>query len=331
MNILKSFAFEELKRNKDPLLRLHGVYAILIRGRFYIGSTATRGGFLERFRGHIGDLKNRHHKNPALQNIVNKHGLQSMVFAVLELSEREKVRVCEMRWITKFQKGKACLNVNTVANERWTRPTYGPAILQRLAEKAAKPFALEFGGKVFSGTNLTKFCRPHGLHQGAMTQVLLGKKRQFKGWTLPGNGLASATLLSPDGKEVEVPYFKHTAFARSHHLNACQLGKLIRGVIPLFKGWRLKGSEATAEEIIYSATRTDAQRRADNSKKAIPMTQRSFVVFKGLEKFQGMNRSAFCREHGLRSNTISQLERGDSPCINGFTLTPRHPETLPHP
>lgn len=74
--------------------------------------------------------------------------------------------------------------------ERNKEPWTPERRLQAGARKAKSYTLCSPTGDVLHITNLRAFCREHQLNSGAMGQVVLGKKPQYKGWTLFSTGYA---------------------------------------------------------------------------------------------------------------------------------------------
>ena len=216
----------------------HGVYFILHRasGKIYIGSTAAIRGFRERLKTHVHPLKTGKHGNPQLQNYFRKHGIAAFDFGILEFTSREHARDREKWYLENHKPWCGGFNVTQVVDMHWE---LAEGTKKKLADKNAKPFRLEYQGQRFEGVNLTAFAKARGLHQGALTQVLLGKMYQFKGWTLPGVMLPSWELMSPTGERHKIAYFQVTPFARQRGLNITMVQKLLHGRIRMHRGWRL--------------------------------------------------------------------------------------------
>lgn len=207
-------------------------------GKIYVGSAAGRLGFRDRYRSHRDALRANRHKNQHLQSYYAQYGATAFVFCILELTTRQSARAAECAWLDKLKPWENGFNVMQRAEESWTRAVK-TATREKLAAHNAKPFRLEFEGQIFSGTNLAAFSRERGLHQGAMTQVLLGKKRQFKGWTLPGKPLPQFEILSPSGEVLRCGYFRLSQFARKNGLNVTTLRRILTGHAREHRGWRL--------------------------------------------------------------------------------------------
>lgn len=223
----------------QPSLRSCGVYAIRHRdsGRLYVGSTSRPSGMVTRLSEHRSKLSCGKHANRQLQLAFSKYGANAFDFLVIEYCAADVAKDREQHWLDKLQPFSDGYNVLT--NVQDYRPR-SAATRAAMSEKASKPYELEFNGEVYSGTNLTAFCEERGLHQGAMTQVLLGKKPQFKGWTLPGNGFPPVTVRNQTtGEEAEIGYFEGTQFARARGLNVAQFNGMLRERYSVCKGWIL--------------------------------------------------------------------------------------------
>lgn len=81
LNQCAKYPFEELKEYA-------GIYLInySLGGKVYIGSTNN---FKIRWRSHLAALRRKDHHSPHLLNIVNKHGVESLEFYILELTEQK--------------------------------------------------------------------------------------------------------------------------------------------------------------------------------------------------------------------------------------------------
>jgi group I intron endonuclease len=93
-------------------LKKYGVYKIYTKfsEQCYVGST-TRS-FVHRWQQHLTDLKNNKHVNSALQNIVKKYGLCSLIFEIIEIiNDKNDVIQREQYWIDlydSFMNGYNC-------------------------------------------------------------------------------------------------------------------------------------------------------------------------------------------------------------------------------
>lgn len=233
-----------------PGLKHPGVYAIVHRrsGRAYIGSTSRAAGVTARLNEHRSKLRCGHHSSRRLQLAFNKYGIEAFDFLLLESCPAKQAKQREQTYLDQRRPD----SYNTLQSVKEYRP-YSLATRGIIAERASKPFSLEFEGAVHSGKNLAAFCRGKGLHQGAMTQVLLGKKPQFKGWTLPGKGIRKTHLINhTTGERASLGYFEARPFARSRNLSVAMFGGIVRGSRKIFKGWTRVGAAVTDAEIAAS-------------------------------------------------------------------------------
>lgn len=227
-----------------------GVYALVRRttGRIYIGSTSRAAGVIARLNEHRSKLRSGKHPSRHLQHDFSKYGIAEFDWWLLESCAAADAKQLEQNYLEQTVEN----SYNTLRKSNEYRP-YSMAARQIIADRASKPFELEFAGVVYTGKNLTQFCRAHGLHQGAMTQVLLGKKRQFKGWTLPGSGLPSYRVRNHiTGEELVVVYFCGTQAARKIGLNSASFNKLLRGDIAIYRGWTLAQHIPTEDAVRLS-------------------------------------------------------------------------------
>lgn len=261
--------FSSASVKRCPQLKQPGVYAIRHRpsGKLYIGSSSRPRGLIERLCEHRSELKRGQHENRKLQNFFTAHSIKNFDFLIVEICanarEREQFYLDrEVPWVNGFNA------LRHVAAYKPRSLTFRAV----LSARASKPFSLECAGEVHSGVNLTAFCKARGLHQGAMTQVLLGKKPQFKGWTLPGRGVEPHRLKHwPTGEVVEIGYFGGRPFARSRGLALASINRLIRGNDRVHKGWTLEATIITAAELELSLLPHAEIRRINGRKSALTL------------------------------------------------------------
>jgi len=98
-------------------IKKKGIYKIstnVHKNQCYIGSTTRY--FYLRWSQHLSDLRKNIHKNPILQNIVNKHGLKCLVFEIIETIEnKEKILEREQYWIDLYDSYNKGFNCNPIA------------------------------------------------------------------------------------------------------------------------------------------------------------------------------------------------------------------------
>lgn len=253
-----------------PGLKHPGVYAIVHRrsGRAYIGSTSRAAGVTARLNEHRSKLRCGHHSSRRLQLAFNKYGIEAFDFLLLESCPAKQAKQREQTYLDQRRPD----SYNTLQSVKEYRP-YSLATRGIIAERASKPFSLEFEGAVHSGKNLAAFCRGKGLHQGAMTQVLLGKKPQFKGWTLPGKALPPRRIRNyVTGVEISVAYFEGHHVARQLGLNGGTLNKVLNGESEVYRGWHLAGNTPTEEAVKFSFLSKAELARVNGRRSALTLT-----------------------------------------------------------
>jgi group I intron endonuclease len=112
-----------------------GIYKILNKanGKFYIGSAID---IKRRWRQHRHELRLDKHKNEYFQNAWNKYLEISFEFSILELSEIDKLEICEQFWLDWFKPYDRTIGYNisaTAANITGYKHTENSKILMRQA------------------------------------------------------------------------------------------------------------------------------------------------------------------------------------------------------
>lgn len=293
-----------------------GVYAILHRasGKIYIGSAMGSGGIRTRLARHRRDMRLKRHGNPHLQAYHDRYGMGSFDVLVLELTSADAARQREMQLLETHKPWNHGFNVTQVVDEAWAVPE---KFKEQARKRQSKPFRLQLGEDVFEGDNLTAFCAARNLHQGAMTQVNLGKKIQFKGWTQPDQGRPPTLVKNwVTGEVVAIPYFGGAEFARCRGLASGLTNRVLSGDQKIHQGWTLASYDASPEEVSDSlATSCASQRARVNGRKG---TVRNYHVRRADQEYEGSNMSAFCRTHGLSLVCFSKLCRGAAMSHRGF-------------
>lgn len=82
-----------------------GIYKIInkISKKFYIGSTSSKGGFAERWRIHIRDLKQNKHHSKHLQRAWNKYGNENFQFEIIIYCDPEKCIFFEQKCLDVYK------------------------------------------------------------------------------------------------------------------------------------------------------------------------------------------------------------------------------------
>lgn len=79
----------------------NGIYKIInnVNGDYYIGSTANKLGFKERWKVHRRDLRNNNHCNDYLQKAWNKYGEEAFEFKIVEICEKDECIKLEQKYL----------------------------------------------------------------------------------------------------------------------------------------------------------------------------------------------------------------------------------------
>jgi len=99
-------------KNTDSELYLNGIYRIYskISKKSYIGMASAyknknkkRKGFYVRFNSHYKKLKENKHHNIYLQNSVNKYGIDTFEFEILEICKPEECEKLEIKYMELYK------------------------------------------------------------------------------------------------------------------------------------------------------------------------------------------------------------------------------------
>lgn len=158
-----------------------GIYIIrnTVNTNVYIGQSAY---LLNRVKWHLRQLKKNKHANPKIQRFVNKYGIDSISFDVLELCERDKGVLCDReqhymnQYPIKFNISKSAystLGVKKSADER-----------RRMSErrKGVKqtPEQIEAAAAPKRGKKKPPFTEQHKRN---LSKAMKGRPAHFKGKT----------------------------------------------------------------------------------------------------------------------------------------------------
>lgn len=108
-----------IEYNKDNKYK-SGIYCIIstIDNRLYIGSTQC---FKRRFSEHLKSLTDNTHNNSHLQNFVNKYGIDSIKFYVLEITDLDSLLIKEQYYLDTYINYSKDFNICKIAG---TPPNY---------------------------------------------------------------------------------------------------------------------------------------------------------------------------------------------------------------
>lgn len=120
-----------------------GIYCIESKcGKIYIGSAVS---LRTRFMTHRYMLKGNRHDNPKLQNYVNKHGIDTLTFKVLELCPKENLLEREQYFIDTLN---PFFNVLRIAGSTYgLRPWLGKKHSEETKEKISAANLLTYSKK----------------------------------------------------------------------------------------------------------------------------------------------------------------------------------------
>jgi group I intron endonuclease len=202
----------------------HGIYAIrsTIDSRIYIGSTK---GLYKRFCDHKSYLISGNHKNKYLQAFVGKHGIDSLVFELVEGCELDKLLEREQYYLdtlTPFPSTSKGFNLSPSAyggfgshteeskkkmslkRKGIKRGSYSEAHRKSLSDALKNSEAngkhlkeiwansektylfLSPSGKEFLIKNMKRFCEKNNLLDSKMVAVYKGRRVSHKGWRKVG-------------------------------------------------------------------------------------------------------------------------------------------------
>lgn len=197
--------------NKDlETLSKIGIYSIYHKHnpeKLYIGSTSntqkcnrkTHHGFYKRFYDHVRNLRLQRHHSKYLQNVVNKYGIDGLVFNILEICDntlsREKIFEREQYYINKLKPVYNSFDTVHPQGRVWTQEERkklkekmkGKSFPNFVYEKARKPiYQLDMNGNL-----ITKYiskavaAKLLNIDPSSISNCTLGKRKSAGGfkWT----------------------------------------------------------------------------------------------------------------------------------------------------
>lgn len=239
----------------------------------YIGQTTQTSSV--RWSDHKYDLNTNRHDNPHLQNAWNKYGAKTFIFQVLsEAGNMKELNELEIHYINTYrtQDSKFGYNLRSggsngkhsiESRKRISNSLMGKrhsaesgVRKSRTRRKSGYPPVMSPKGKLFKILDLTNFCREHNLHTTGMFDLVNGKCRHYKQWTLVGTDLSESTgnliskkhrpagypsLLGPDNK-IYKEIINLRQFCLNHSLTPSNLSAVVHGRAKSHKGWKLISS-----------------------------------------------------------------------------------------
>ena len=244
-----------------------GIYLIQLGPKFYVGSATN---LSRRASNHLYQLRRNKHENSKMQRAFNKYGECAFSFTVIcrvdaidDLIPHEQVYLDRL---FSMCHESIILNINKIA-ENCTGIKRTPAQIERMrkartgfrhSEKTKALISEQSKDRnariVYTGfydpignlykdvRNLTQFCKKHGIDNQAMHKLMQGKIRHNKGWTLyiPGKDWKPIypDIISPDGV-VYSGIYNMNKFSREHGLSNVLMGKVFRGQLEHYRGWKI--------------------------------------------------------------------------------------------
>lgn len=267
-----------------------GVYQIrcITTGKVYVGSAVN---VYQRWSHHQRALNRGRHKNKHLQAAWSKHGEDSFVFEVLEISDRSTLLVREQAWMDRLKsRDKKCgFNIFDAGSPR--------DALAKVWEGFIDP-----EGNEVTIVNLQEFCRQHGLDHPSMIRLYQGrsKLKSYKGWTHRNSQRKRefvntyTSFISPDGQHVG-PITNLAAFCRERGLEKSHMVAVAHGRLCSHQGWTYDKGKQRQQKIHVG-----------------------FISPEG-EHVRIANLAAFCRQHGLHPVHMHQLKNGQRRVHKGWT------------
>jgi hypothetical protein len=186
-----------------------GIYSIYHKydpKKLYIGSTSkiqknnrrTHHGFYKRFYDHTRSLNIGNHHSKYLQNVVNKHGIDGLIFNILEICDnlsQKEIFEKEQYYITKHKPVYNSFNTVHPQGRIWTKEDRnkqkekmkGKSLPKFVYEKAQKCiYQLDMNGKLIN-TYISKATAAKHLKidSSSISNCALGKRKSAGGfkWT----------------------------------------------------------------------------------------------------------------------------------------------------
>lgn len=204
----------------------------IISGKKYIGKTINS--LEKRKSSHL--YKSKQDGNGRFQNAIKKYGWNNFVWGIIEECEIDVLSERESYWINFYESHLFGYNL-TLGGD-------GGFNLSQL-----KKFTIKSpSGEIYNSSNVAEFSRNHNLNPSCLCNVINGKRKSHKGWTLPETKLygyqmrnekiiKEFKILSPDGIIYSGKNIKK--FAKENGLNPANLSMMINGKYKSHKGWTL--------------------------------------------------------------------------------------------
>ncbi len=325
-----------------------GVYAIIctITGKRYVGSSKR---LYKRLTGHRRSLRKGRHHSAHLQRAWNLYGEEAFVVEILEYCEQEALLDREQGYLdllrtydhscgynmvpTALTSGRTCTqSEDAVANLRAYLSTHREERIQAAIEGQGRTYRLRApDGAIVEGRGVNELARKHGLCQGAVLEVLDGRKQTTKGWSLPETDLSPYRFVDPSGEVHTVPRLGLHPFCKERSLGYKAMREVWLKRRVQYKGWRhpdvpvepvrpRRHTDETKAKLRAHLAATSEQRIASRIEKQgrtfrIQSPEGHILEVRGVR--------AFARQHGLCYANLSSVLRGRVKWVGAWKL----PET----
>jgi group I intron endonuclease len=140
-----------------------------------------------RIARHKQILKRKVHHSSRLQNSVNRYGIDSIRFTILETCEPDKLLHYEQIWLdilfTSLDPDSICNTSKVAGNTLGVKHTRNTK-LKMSALKGYKPVYVTNGKQVLLVESIMEFAIEHSLDFSHLSKVIRGKRPTHKGWRL---------------------------------------------------------------------------------------------------------------------------------------------------
>lgn len=95
-------------------------------------------------------------------------------------------------------------------------------------------------GEMYELDHQTSFAKEHGLSQSSISDLISGRRKSHKGWTVANTETKKyPKVRDPTGTVYVIPIRGATKFAKEHNLTNSSFSDLLNGKLKSHKGWRL--------------------------------------------------------------------------------------------
>lgn len=195
-----------------------------INEKVYIGQTLIDP--LDRWQQHLSKLKNKKH-NPKLQHFINKYGIGTLKFEVIESNLLEEdlnqVEINYIEFFDSFKNGFNCTEGGGSVFGRFYKPIKLKEILT---------------GDIIERKSISAFCREFKVNTSSISGLVNGNSNYaYKKWCRPDTNTDSLfyRLISPQNKEYK--FLDITKFCKEFNLGLCSITNLLNNKKYSYKGW----------------------------------------------------------------------------------------------